>query len=244
MIPIDDRSRVTTFSVVSSHIISSSALFPVVWLIIGSFLQTILVQKQILNEPVVTGLYYIVMLASFYGGIKYSLSFIDRRYIVSNPQSSLKFSILSFLFGVLFINYLFIYFEESFNWFRLSFSILLTYMFVILTNKYFSAINPNTEYIEYPFLWQIFFMLTNLLLIIAFFISYMILSRVFPWIHAFLVFALVIWFSPYSEIIEKLFIPFFYKNNEKIAFKKATIIFLIALPMDLFLISILVSQYQ
>lgn len=243
MIPIEERRRVTTFSVVSSHIISSSTLFPIAWLIIGSFAQMILVQEQIVHEFILAALYYIVMLASFYAGIKYSLSFIDKRYIVLNPKSSLKFSILIFLFGVLFINYLFIHFEETFNWFRLLFSVFLTYMFVTLTDKYFKGLEPNSEYLEYPLVWQVFFMLTNLLLLIALFTSYIILVKVYPSMHLLLILVLVMWFGPYSHIINKFFIPFLYKINEEIAIKRAIIVFLIALPVDYLLISTIVSQY-
>ena len=243
MISTEEKRRVTTFSVVSSHIISSTMLFPVLWLIIGSVIYLILEQKQVLPISLITIFYYIVMLASFYAGIKYSLSFIDKRYIVSNPELSLKFSILFFLIGVLLINYIFIYFEEALNWFRLIFSILLLYMFVTLTNKYFKSLEADIEYIEYPFLWQVLFLFTNFSLLIAALTSYTILVSVYSWMHSLLIFVLIIWFGPYSKVIDKLFIPFFYKSNEEIAVKRSIIVLLIALPVDFLLISTIISQY-
>lgn len=238
----NNQNRLTTFNISTSHVIQTSFLFPIVWLIVGSFVKMILNDKGFIPLEILSLVYYLIMLISFYLGIKYSLAYINKKIIVSQPQNTAKQSILWFLFGAVSINYAFYYFEESLNFIRIITTVLIIVMFIKLTTKYFNSIEADNEYIEYSLPLQIVIFLANLSLIIMLFITYGIYHESI-WIHLLItpfLIALIVFLQDKIDI----FVPFFYKKNEIPNFKKPYIVLAITLPINIILIQIIIKYFQ
>jgi len=163
---IGEKVRRTSFGVVSSHIISTTMLFPLFWLIAGLLAKALLVQNNIIPEPLVSFLYYLIMLGSYYLGIKYSLYFIDKKIIVALPEQSSRQAIIAFSTLVVVSNYALFYFQETIYIQRIIFSLLLIYMFAVITKKYFNSLE-KTDYIECKFFWQVIILVSNFSILIS-----------------------------------------------------------------------------
>lgn len=232
----------TTFGVVSGHIISTTFLFPVFWIIVGSFAKFFLVEKGMLSESVAIWLYYAIMLGCFYLGIKYSLYYINKRVSVALPKQSGRQSIIVFTTLVIAVNIILFYYEKTVNFQRVIFGLLLIYMFAKLTKKYFNSL-VEVEYLECNFFSQIVILLANLSILIVFLSFYAIIHELNPIVDI-LVLAVVFYLASNVESFDKIFVPFFYMPDEPRPIKKALFALLVTLPVNAILLSIVFDYMQ
>ncbi len=233
----------TTFGVVSSHIISTTFLFPAFWIIVGSFAKFFLVEKGMLSQSVAMWLYYAIMLGCFYLGIKYSLYYIDKRVSVALPKQSGRQSIITFTMLVIVVDTILFYYEQTVNFQRIIFGLLLIYMFAKLTKRYFNSLE-QAEYLECNFLSQIVVLLANLSILIVFFLLYAMIVHGLNRIANMLVLIIVFYLESTIKSFDKIFVPFFYMPNEPKPIKKALLALLITLPINAILWSIIFDYMQ
>ncbi|MEJ2489316.1 MAG: hypothetical protein P8Y50_05935 [Sulfurovaceae bacterium] len=232
----------TTFGVVSSHIISTTFLFPAFWIIVGSFAKFFLVEKGMLSQSVAMWLYYAIMLGCFYLGIKYSLYYIDKRVSVALPKQSGRQSIIIFTMLVIVVDTILFYYEQTVNFQRIIFGLLLIYMFAKLTKRYFNSLE-QAEYLECNFLSQIVVLLANLSILIVLLLAYAIIHELNP-IANMLALIIVFYLASTIESFDKIFVPFFYMPDEPKPIKKALLALLITLPINAILWSIAFDYMQ
>jgi len=226
----------------TSHVISSSTLFPVFWLIAGSIGKAMLISKEIINETLANGIYYAIMLLLFYLGIKYSLYYINKKVIVTFPKQSAQQSIILFSILVIATNYGLYYFENSLNILRIFFSLVLIYMFSIMTKKYFDTLD-ETEHIECTFVGQIIVLAANLSMFISIIVPVGIISGINPLAkYILLIIAFVVGLK--TQIFNKTFVPFFYKEGEPKPIKYALIVLAITLPLNVGLYFIVINYFE
>ena len=242
---IGEKINRTTFGVVSSHIISTTMLFPLFWLIAGSLVKALLIQNKIILEPFVSFLYYFIMLGSYYLGIKYSLYFIDKKVAVALPEKSARQAIIVFSTLVVVSNYALFYFQETINVQRIMFSLLLLYMFAVMTKKYFDSIE-KPDYIECKFFSQVIILIANLSVLISILTTYAILHESHFAVRMVLLSAFIPVMLIFSKIniVDKIFIPFEYKTNEPKPIKKAFITLGITMPVNIILIFFIISYFK
>ena len=232
----------TTFGVMTVHVISSSTLFPTFWLIAGSLVKALLVANGIIIEPFASTLYYMVMLGSFYLGIKYSIYYINKKIQVALPKQSGRQSIILFFLIVIAVNIAFIYFENSINFQRIIFSIFLVYMFIQMTNKFFHSLE-QTEYLECSFLAQIVVLIANFSLFLSFLFIYAIIRELNPIVNL-IITPVVFYLALAVESFSKVFVPFFYLPNEPKPIKKAIFLLLVTLPLNAGLWTIIFKYFE
>ena len=232
----------TTFGVVTSHIISSTFLFPLFWLLVGSFAKVILVEKGIIIEAYATTLYYLIMLGFFYVGIKYSLYYIDKRVVVALPRQSAQQSIIFFGILVVTVNIGFVYFEDTINFQRIIFSVLLVYMFAKMTNKYFNSLE-QADYLECNFFNQIIILLANFSLFVTFLFIYAIIDKLNPIVNIIII-IVVFYLAIFIKDFNKIFIPFFYLPEESKPIKKAWLILFVTFPLNIGLWMIILHYFE
>jgi len=225
-----EKIRRTTFGVVSSHIISSSFLFPLFWLVAGSLGKALLVANGTVSDPYASIVYYAGMLLSFYFGIKYSLYYINKKVSVTLPERSGQQSIVVFALLIVAANYGLYYFEESINYYRLVMSLGLAYMFAVMTKKYFNSLEA-ADYLECTFTEQIVILLANLSLFVMLLLLFGIMRELAPWIRlSIIAAALAVAFS--TGFLNKPFVQFFYKRDEPKPLKKAFLVLAVTLPVN------------
>jgi hypothetical protein len=232
----------TTFGVVSSHIISTTFLFPAFWIIVGSFAKFFLVEKGMLSQSVAMWLYYAIMLGCFYLSIKYSLYYIDKRVSVALPKQSGRQSIIIFTMLVIVVDTILFYYEQTVNFQRIIFGLLLIYMFAKLTKRYFNSLE-QAEYLECNFFSQIVVLLANLSILIVLLLAYAIIHELNP-IANMLVLIIVFYLASIIESFDKIFVPFFYMPDEPKPIKKALLALLITLSINAILWSIAFDYMQ
>ena len=232
----------TTFGVMTVHVISSSTLFPTFWLIAGSLVKALLVANGIIIEPFASTLYYMVMLGTFYLGIKYSIYYINKKIQVALPKQSGRQSIILFFLIVIAVNIAFIYFENSINFQRIIFSIFLVYMFIQMTNKFFHSLE-QTEYLECSFLAQIVVLIANFSLFLSFLFIYAIIRELNPIVNL-IITPVVFYLALAVESFSKVFVPFFYLPNEPKPIKKAIFLLLVTLPLNAGLWTIIFKYFE
>ncbi|MDD2791340.1 MAG: hypothetical protein PHU40_11855 [Sulfurimonas sp.] len=232
----------TTFGVMTTHVISSSTLFPTFWLIAGSLAKALLVANGIIIEPFATTLYYAIMLGAFYLGIKYSIYYINKKIQVALPKQSGRQSIILFSLIVITTNIAFIYFEDSINFQRIIFSILLVYMFIQMTNKFFNSLE-QTDYLECSFLAQIVILTANLSLFLSFLFIYAVIRELNPIVNLIII-PVVFYLALAVESFSKVFVPFFYLPNEQKPIKKALFLLLVTLPLNAGLWTIIIIYFE
>lgn len=232
----------TTFGVVSSHIISSTFLFPVFWLIAGSLAKALIIEKGMISESLALAIYYTVMLGCFYLGIKYSLFYIDKKVKVALPKQSGRQSIILFFILVVAANIGLLYFEGTINLQRIIFTLLLLYMFTKLTNRYFNSLE-KADYLECNFFAQIVVLLANFSLFISFLFIYAFIHELNP-VANIIVLIVVFYLALVLEDFNKIFVPFFYLPNEPKPIKKALLVLLITLPLNAVLWTIIFHYFE
>lgn len=237
-----EKNRLTTFNISTSHVIQTTFLFPIVWLLIGSFSKMILNEKNILPIEILSTIYYVVLFLSFYWGAKHSISYINKKIIISQPKEASRQSILWFIFGAIIVNYAFYYFEKDINYIRIFTTILIIIMFVKITIKYFNSIEADTQYLEYTFPFQIVILLANLSLIIMLFMLYGIYNKIVKFQILIMPILIIFIFILQGKI--NIFLPFFHKKEEIPNLKKPIIYLAITLPINIVLFLLIIKYFQ
>ena len=234
---LKNKIKRTTFGVVSSHIISTVALFPLFWLIAGSLAKGLLVLNNVIIEPYVSTLYYLIMLGSFYLGTKYSLYYINKNISVALPEKSGRLSILFFSALVIISNYTLFYFENSINIQRLIFSLLLLYMFAVMTKRYFHTLEKSS-YVECLFFSQVIILIANLSILISLFLTYGVLHESSVTLKLIVTSAFIplLLILTQFDVVDRIFIPFEYEINEPSPLKKALSIIAVSIPINILLL--------
>ena len=247
---MSEKIKRTTFGVMTSHVVSSSALFPLLWLVIGSIGKAMLLQESLINETVANIIYYAGMMLFFYFGIKYSLYYINKKVFVTLPKQSGQQSIILFALLVVAVNYGLFYFEETINIMRILFSFMLVYMFTVITKKYFDSLE-ETENMECTFIGQIIVLLANLSIFVSMFALYGILDTIWTQelhlsshILSTVIAGLIAFLSYKRNIVNKIFVPFFYKEDEEKPIKYALVTLAITLPLNIGLYFVVINYFE
>ena len=222
---MSEKIQRTTFGVMTSHVISSSTLFPVFWLIAGSIGKAMLVAKDMINETLANGIYYAVMLLFFYFGTKYSLYYINKKVSVTMPKQSGQQSIILFTALVIATNYGLFYFEDSINIMRIFFSL------------------QDTEHLECTFIGQMTVLSANLSMLISLVVLFAIFSEITP-LARYALLAVILILSLKTEIFNKTFVPFFYKKDEPKPIKYALTVLAITLPLNVGLYFVVINYFE
>ena len=225
---MQSKIKRTTFGVASSHIISSSTLFPFLWLFIGLLFKPFILSQHYVPDIMVSFIYYLIMLGAYYLGIKYSLSYINKKVLVMLPKKSSNLAIGLFFLLILVAHYGFYYFEESISLLRVIFTVFLFLLFKSMSEKYFNSLGES-DYVECSFLGQTLVIFSNLSVLLALLgISY-ILEQ---WSS----FTLVSYLAPLAILMgmwfTNLFPEPFYKKEESSPLKKATILLVVSLLVN------------
>lgn len=241
---IKNKIHRTTFGVVSSHIISTVFLFPLLWLIAGSLAKGLLTLYYPILEPYLSTVYYLIMLGSFYLGIKYSLYYINKNVSVALPEKSGRQSILFFSALVIISNYTLFYFENSINIQRLIFSLILLYMFAVMTKRYFHTLEKSS-YIECIFFLQIIILISNLSILISLFLTYGVLHESSVTLKLIVTSAFIplLLILTQFDVVDKVFIPFEYEVGKQKPIKKALLTIAVSIPINILLLLYIIKYH-
>lgn len=232
---MEQKKRLTVLNVAVAHL-TSALMLPIIWILIGSIIQWILGETKTLSNHISSPLYYLVLIASYYGGLKYSFWYVSKNIIVTQPKKSSKLSSFLFYLGLLLIYYAFYTYLDEHNYLRLGTFFVLAYMYTTLTSKYFSSLEPDNELNEYRFMQQIGFTVVNISLVIMLAILTIWLIKEYPRAYGFYIIILVFWMGDYgSKINNFLFVPYFYKDGETVPYKKVFVSLCISIPANIFL---------
>ena len=135
-------------SVVSTHIITTSIVIPFFGLFAGYFVNKFLGVS--LNQALVMIIKDIVYIIFFFMGVKYSLSYINKKITVKNPQNSSKYSII--IFGVIMTFMLIVDILAKPNIISIAyntvfFGIIFT-IFYIFTKNYFEKLQQEIQIVK------------------------------------------------------------------------------------------------
>jgi hypothetical protein len=161
---------------------------------------------------------------------------------VALPKQSGRQSIIIFTMLVIVVDTILFYYEQTVNFQRIIFGLLLIYMFAKLTKRYFNSLE-QAEYLECNFLSQIVVLLANLSILIALLLAYAIIHELNP-IANMLVLTIVFYLASTIESFDKIFVPCFYMPDEPKPIKKALLALLITLPINAILWSIAFDYMQ
>ena len=132
-------------SVVTHHILHTTILFPFFGLLAGYFILKFLGDS--LDATTLRILKDLVSIGFVFLGVKYSLSYIDKKYSVTNPEKSSKISII--VFGVLAACVWALSILNGFNIIGIVYNTvffgIVFAIFFVMTKKYFSSLQaPQT----------------------------------------------------------------------------------------------------
>lgn len=132
-------------SVVSTHILTTSIVIPFFGLLAGYFVNKFLGAS--LNQGIVMIIKDIVYIAFFFMGVQYSISYINKKVDVKNPENSSKYSII--VFAILITAMWVVNVLAGFNIIGIAYNTLffgiIFAIFFILTKKYFESLQkPQT----------------------------------------------------------------------------------------------------
>ena len=130
-------------NVVTHHILHTTIIFPFFGLLVGYFVGKFLGESlDITTLMIIKNLLSIGFVLL---GIKYSLSYIDKKFVVKNPASSSKVSII--IFGILVVC---MWASTIFNGFNIIGIVYNTFffgivfaIFFVMTKKYFTSLQVS-----------------------------------------------------------------------------------------------------
>ena len=135
-------------SVVSTHILTTSIVIPFFGLLAGYFVNKFF--GVLLSQGYIMLIKDIVYVTFFFMGVKYSISYINKKITVKNPKNSSKYSIITFgvimiimLIGDILSNPNII----SIGYNTVFFGIIFT-IFFILTKNYFTKLQQEVQTVE------------------------------------------------------------------------------------------------
>lgn len=139
------KKEKSVVSVVSNHIFMTSVIFPFFGLFIGYFVLKFFNQSLNENGVLIVLIRDFINILFFFVGVKYSLSYINKKINVKNPINSSKYSII--LFGILvFCLYLFIIINTlnviSIIYNTIYFGIIF-FIFYFFTKKFFNNLEEE-----------------------------------------------------------------------------------------------------
>ena len=135
-------------SVVLTHILTTSIVFPFFGLLAGYFVNKFL--HGSLNESLLIIIKDLVYILFFFMGVKYSLSYINKKIDVKNPENSSKYSIITFGVIMLFMLIVDILAKPniiSIGYNTVFFGIIFA-IFFILTKNYFKGLQQELQAVE------------------------------------------------------------------------------------------------
>lgn len=135
-------------SVVSTHILTTSIVFPFFGLLAGYIVNKFL--GALLNQNLVMIIKDIVYITFFFIGVKYSISYINKKVTVKNPKNSSKYPIITFGVIIVFILIVDILAKPniiSIGYNTVFFGIIFT-IFFILTKNYFERLQQEAQAVE------------------------------------------------------------------------------------------------
>ena len=135
-------------SVVSTHILTTSIVLPFFGLLAGYFVNKFFGAS--LNQSLVMIIKDIVYITFFFIGVKYSISYINKKITVKNPQNSSKYSIITFGLIMIFMLIVDILAKPniiSIGYNTVFFGIIFA-IFFILTKNYFEKLQQEVQAVE------------------------------------------------------------------------------------------------
>ncbi|MDD3598402.1 hypothetical protein [Sulfuricurvum sp.] len=139
------KKEKSSANIITHHILNTTIIFPFFGLLVGYFVLKFLGDS--LDSTTMMILKDLVSIAFVFFGVKYSLSYIDKKYSVTNPEKSSKISII--IFDVLAICAWVLSIFNGFNiigiiYNTIFFGIVIA-IFFVMTKKYFSSLQaPQT----------------------------------------------------------------------------------------------------
>ena len=135
-------------SVVSTHILTTSIVIPFFGLLVGYFVNKFL--HGSLNENLLMIIKDLVYVLFFFMGVKYSLSYINKKIDVKNPKNSSKYSIITF--GVITVFMLIVDILAKPNIISIGYNTvffgIIFAIFFILTKNYFEGLQQELQAVE------------------------------------------------------------------------------------------------
>ncbi|AHJ12272.1 hypothetical protein [Sulfurospirillum multivorans] len=132
------KKEKSVFSVVFTHILTTSIVIPFFGLLAGYFVNKFLGSS--LDKGLLILLKDIVYIAFFFIGVKYSISYINKNIDVKHPKESSKYSII--VFAILITSMWIINILPRFNLIGIVYNTIfysvIFIIFFILTKKYFA----------------------------------------------------------------------------------------------------------
>lgn len=229
------KKRITTFNVAVAQL-TSTLMLPIIWVLVGSISQWLLNGTGIFTEKITQPVYYLILIVSYYFGLKYSFLYVSKHLIVTQPKKSAAISSFLFSLGLLTIYLAFYSYSGEHVFYRVVTFFILAYMFVTMTKKYFDSLESDNTMNEYNLVSQIGFTIVNLSLIVMLAILTIWLIKDYPWTQGLYYAVLIAWMGDYgSKINDFLFIPYFYKEKTVVPYKKAIVSLSVTLPVNIFL---------
>jgi hypothetical protein len=245
---MDKKVRATTYNIVITQL-SSVLMLPILWILFGSIFKWVFIETETLPSSVAHLLYYLVLIGSYYIGLKHSFSNMSKKIIMTQPKVSGKISSFLFVSGLISVYYIWHIYTDEYDYFRMGAFIILGYMYTLLTSKYFNTLEVDDEIIEYSFLHQTFFTVINLSVVLVISISLGLMIwfiKDYTWsyfIYILIVPVGVVVVNKYMDKVNKvLFIPYFYTGEKGIPLKRILTILMITVPTNSILFYILYKK--
>lgn len=238
------KIRRSTLSIVILHVIATSIYFPLLWLIGGYFFKLWMISKGA-YEIAAEMLYYVIMIKSYYLGIKYSLYHIESKVDIADPRKVARYSVILFSILAAGVNYAFYHYQGSVHLLRLVVSFGIVYMFHVLSVRFFYTLKSRGEERECTVFNQVVIVVANLSMLVSLLVTYVFLGFIGLYVELkefafgvqmFFVTAVAYYLYLGEQIPRKsLFVPFLYQEGEPKPIKKAVRLLLVTIPLNVIL---------
>jgi len=232
---MEQKTRITALNVAVAQL-TSTLLLPIIWILIGTIAVWLLVGTEKVSDNIATPVYYLVLILSYYLGLKYSFSYVSKNLVVTQPNKSAKISSFLFYFGLISIYLGFYLYNQEHNYLRVITYIIIAFVFTTMTKKYFSSLEPDNMLNEYSLILQVGFTIVNISLVVMLAILTLWLMMTYPLIQGLYYILLAFWMGGYGTKINNfLFVPYFYEDGEPFPYKKVMASLLLSVPINIFL---------
>ncbi len=229
------KTRITALNVAVAQL-TSALLLPIIWILIGTISVWILVGTEKISDNIASPIYYLILILSYYLGLKYSFTYISKNLVVTQPNKSAKISSSLFYFGLISIYLVFYFYNQEHNYLRLITFFIIAFVFTTMTKRYFLLLESDNKLNEYSFILQVGFTIVNISLVVMLAILAIWLMMKYNGVYLSYVLILVFWMGDNGNKINNfLFIPYFYKDGEPKPYKKVIAILLLSVPINIFL---------
>ncbi len=135
-------------SVVSTHILTTAIVIPFFGLLAGYLVNKFF--GPTLNQGLMLLIENIIYITFFFMGVKYSISYINKKITVKNPQNSSKYSIITF--GLIMVFMLIVNILAKPNIISIGYNTvffgIIFIIFFILTKNYFEKLQQEIQTVE------------------------------------------------------------------------------------------------